>query len=362
MTPQRIWWIDCGKALGMFLVFYAHLAKNLYAQSPSPFVFTQIKLIYSFHMLFFFLLSGLVYKSENDFRPFISRILRTRVTPYLFFNCLFAAGYLVCSTLTKSPTDFSLYSLIQILRGHPLYCWMTWFVVCLASTEAIHFAVSRLTKNAYAKATLALVIFGVGIFLSSHEARLPITVEKLLNSYFFREAMVAYLFFYVGAALKPVLSHPTAFDKRSTLAFALGFAVLLLLTFDLNTGPFRDNFSPTVNTNSGEHGNPMLFVITALAGSLSIVAISRLMPFNAILSSIGRNTLSLLALNTLFYHHLNSSLLSLCSSGNHLVSLVACLLVTAASIFVCFPIIFLLYRYCPTMLGKRKPIPAATAK
>lgn len=363
MVPQRIWWIDCAKAYGMLLVFYAHFLKNIYFQTPYDFLFDQIKLIYSFHMPLFFLLAGIVHKPEPDNRLFARKMFRSRIVPYLFFNAVFMCGRLVEAFMAHQPINFASFSydLIQIMRGHPVYCWLLWFVVCLASTEIIHHFNSKLVKNRHVNAAIAFSVFIIGITLSSDAVKLPSILAKILNSYFLREAMVAYLFFYIGT----ILGH-LEFGKRSAAGIAFGFAVVLFMTFNMNGGPFGDVI-PTVNmqTQSGQHGNPILFPLTALAGSMCIVGISLLSPVNRVLAVIGKGTLSLLALNTFFYQTINvwiiRSLEAVFASGNEVSITGAALITSALTIISCLPLIAILDRRCPTMLGKRKPIPA-TAK
>ncbi len=363
MEPQRVWWIDCAKAYGMLLVFYAHFLKNIYFQTPYDFVFDQIKLIYSFHMPLFFLLAGTVHKPESDTGLFAKRMFRSRIVPYLFFNAIFMCGRLVEAFMAHQPINFASFSyeLIQIMRGHPVYCWLLWFVVCLGSTEIIHHFNSKLVKNRHANTAVAFSIFIIGTVLSSDAVKLPFILVKILNSYFIREAMVAYPFFYIGT----LLGH-LEFGKRSAAGIAFGFAVVLFMTFNTNGGPFGDVI-PTVNmqTQSGQHGNPILFPITALAGSMFIIGISHLSPANRLLAVVGRSTLSLLALNTLFYQGVNEriirSLTAVFASGNEVSITGAALITSALTIISCLPFIAILDRRCPTMLGKRKPIPA-TAK
>ena len=64
-VTQRISWIDNAKALGIISVFYGHIVIKIFATYPIPAAFLQIKLIYSFHMPLFFLLSGYLVKETQ---------------------------------------------------------------------------------------------------------------------------------------------------------------------------------------------------------------------------------------------------------------------------------------------------------
>lgn len=70
----RLPWIDWAKAIGIFLVVLGHFP-GLKGQG----------FIYLFHMPFFFLISGYLYKRVS-FNIEIAKVFRTLIIPYFFFN------------------------------------------------------------------------------------------------------------------------------------------------------------------------------------------------------------------------------------------------------------------------------------
>ena len=46
---ERYYWVDVAKAIGIFLIFYAHMLQRTYRMSTEA-VFFQYKFIYAFHL------------------------------------------------------------------------------------------------------------------------------------------------------------------------------------------------------------------------------------------------------------------------------------------------------------------------
>ena len=62
MSKVRVKWVDYGKAVGIILMLYGHLNSKWF-----PALGESIKWIYTFHMPFFFLLSGIFFSDKKDF-------------------------------------------------------------------------------------------------------------------------------------------------------------------------------------------------------------------------------------------------------------------------------------------------------
>ena len=56
--PPRVEWVDTAKAWGILLVYYGHFVQAVYKLDNNAVALSQEKLIYSFHMPLFTLLSG----------------------------------------------------------------------------------------------------------------------------------------------------------------------------------------------------------------------------------------------------------------------------------------------------------------
>jgi acyltransferase len=129
---------------------------------------------------------------------------------------------------------------------------------------------------------------------------------------------------------------------------------LLIATFDLNRGPFVINpLAPIVIMAASQHGHVILFLLTALAGTMLIMSIARLTPDNPVTRLVGSNTLSLMGLNGLFYSFLNERIVQIVGVPSEPFRLLGIgLLVASISILVCLPVVFLLNLYLPQLIGK----------
>lgn len=78
MKKQRIEWVDIGKGILIILVIFGHLN----AAKWFPKLDGIIKWIYTFHMMAFFILSGIVFNIKCGFKEFIVTKLKTLMVPF----------------------------------------------------------------------------------------------------------------------------------------------------------------------------------------------------------------------------------------------------------------------------------------
>lgn len=83
--------------------------------------------------------------------------------------------------------------------------------------------------------------------------------------------------------------------ERNGWPLFLVASAVLLFTFDLNTG--SRIIKPVVLTNLSQHGDPLYFTITVVAGCLAVIGLGRLLPAWRIVQYIGRHSLVLMGLN-----------------------------------------------------------------
>jgi hypothetical protein len=125
--------------------------------------------------------------------------------------------------------------------------------------------------------------------------------------------------------------------------------LIVLLTFEHNTvhgQPFL------VMLAARSHGNVVWFCITSLAGSLGIMALGALLSRVRLLSVTGRNTIPLLGLNGLFFGHLNEVIARhVPTPASHAGMLLTGSLVTGGSLLLCLPLVALMQRLVPQLVG-----------
>ena len=95
-SPKRIDYLDTVKAVGIFLVFFGHIAGDLWPFGIKK-AFLPWKFIYSFHMPLFFFLSGIFAKpAQRKITDTLKLKAQTRLLPVLFFGCI-AIPFLIFS-------------------------------------------------------------------------------------------------------------------------------------------------------------------------------------------------------------------------------------------------------------------------
>ena len=85
-NSNRIYWIDWAKCIGIYLVVLGHMETLIGKQ-----------FIYMFHMPFFFILSGYLYK-RVPFKQELIKSIKTLLVPYFIFNFLLT---IICLSLGK---------------------------------------------------------------------------------------------------------------------------------------------------------------------------------------------------------------------------------------------------------------------
>ncbi|MBA3921662.1 MAG: acyltransferase family protein [Nostocaceae cyanobacterium] len=234
-TSSRIYWIDSCKAYAMVLVFYGHLW--LSDQMPNTEVLMQNKLIYAFHMPLFFILSGFLEKSNTkDFKVFIKNKFFTRIVPFILFNLLLIVCLIPKDILIhKFSLGKYLFMLTGLIRGQGSISVVTWFLICLFTTELIHFWLSRKINN-YKGMVIAFIIFyTVGIIVAININLVATLTGIAPNFWYIHEALVAYSFFTLGVILNKIRLFEITNKLVKYLCLILS-AVVLLTSFNLNNG------------------------------------------------------------------------------------------------------------------------------
>jgi acyltransferase len=128
----------------------------------------------------------------------------------------------------------------------------------------------------------------------------------------------------------------------------------VLITYDLNQGPFRMKIEAVVIL-AAAHGHVLWFPLTALAGTLAVLALGKLLERAAWMAYLGRNALILFCLNGLVYHHVNGPFAAWFMSGmpqdGWSVAASAALL-SFLSIALAVPLVAALNRWLPQLVGR----------
>lgn len=349
--------LDVARFYCMVLVYYGHIIERImYLENSTAAL--HYKFIYSFHMPFFFLLSGMVAKEQYARQPwetFLKRMARSRFMPYLLFTALLAlstlffSGHFVAVDLTSGKGWLE--GLASTLLGFPVFNIPLWFLGCLITVEVLHRALAPLTRSDKGLWLVAGVCYLGGYWLNLQHSFLM----EGQNVWFLNEAPVVYAFYLTGVFMRRHGLTTQAMKRPFALGAGVIFLLLVLFTFDMNQGPFR--MFDAVVIVLGAHGNLLLFPFTALAGSVALLYLAKAATPSAWQEYLGRNVITLFCLNGVFYHYLNGPFAAWYMehfSGEPISVFLAGAVMTVASLAACVPVVWALDRYAPWAVGRKR--------
>ena len=355
-SKARVEFVDAARLLGIFAVYYGHIVER-FMQLGGADAALQYKFIYSFHMPFFFVIAGMVAKDwsgKAGVGTFLWSRVTSRLVPFLFFNLLLCGVSLLHKPdfppfPLDTPADY-LNAWKATATWLPFFNVPTWFLMGLVTVEIIHFAIFRFLRASTLRIAMAALVFYVGGYaLNLDHAFFPDW-----NIWLWNEAITMYAFYLAGILLMRLDVARRLADRRVALAVAVIAVLAVYLTFDLNKGPFRMGYEAVVIL-AAAHGHWLLFPLTALAGTLALLTIGRLIEGSGWVRYLGRNVMVIFCLNGVFYHHINGPFAAWLSADGQ--PGVLALTASAAMLsFVCVaatvPFVYLLNRYLPQLIGR----------
>lgn len=235
---NRIVWLDYGKAIAIYLVVLAHTA--LYKPAEA--------FVYTFHMPFFFFMSGYLFSFEKypSYMQFAKKRFKQLIIPYIILNLL---TYLLWFFILRKVGDDAnetvgvLSPLMAALTVSPkamVHDVPLWFLAALFLVENLYYL---LYKNKRYSVVLTATLFLLAFLNTKYNpVRLPFCIDI---------AIVALLFYRLGCVLR---------EKGDKIfkpyLFALSALVLVLA--------FVFNGKVAMHTNT--YNNIFLFVAGGVAG------------------------------------------------------------------------------------------------
>ncbi len=362
-VSERIQFIDVARFGAMALVFYGHFIERImYLKNPTA--AAQYKFIYSFHMVLFFVLAGYVAKESDLFLGlgrFLKHRLLSRLLPFAFFTILFmiAAAFIPGDFIKlKLPTvQGYIDGLVNTIFGIPMFCVPSWFLMIIFSVEVVHYTVFRFLKSDTAIA-VGILGFYVGGYLFNWQFDIVNLMKGRVigwNYLFIHEAIFMYAFYLLGVYMRRKAFLQGQRSLKVLLPAAVVMFFIVLFTYRLNTGHFSFTPFDAVVILLSSHGHVVWFLLTAAAGSLMVMLLARAVPAWPPIAWMGRNTLILMCLNGIFYHFINPPTAKWVVehlSGSPLIIFTVGCVMTAVSMALCMPLIYLLNRWIPQLVGK----------
>lgn len=329
MEGQRKIWIDWAKTLSIFAIVWGHC----FPEGLCGF-------IYAFNVPVFFIISGYLCRREASFGKCFDKTLHNLIIPYFILAAIKVAGPVI-----KHIGDGKwIWSVAAVLGGfHSLNdapgCSNLWFVYSLVIVKLLFQVSSGKRDIALAMACLAgAVVYNDILHL---EWRWAVS-----------NCLLAYPFFVIGNSLrdKDILQRLVTSARQYRYGAALAAVLLIAVTYIVGTQ------NGQAKLYMGQYANNIvLFAVGALTGSMSVFVLSALLDGVKlkITRVISSGTIVILVFHRELLHPLlkeigktdTSSLLTV----NTLVFVSAVIVVMAF-----YPIILLVKRFIPIVLGRRK--------
>lgn len=325
---QRIEWIDVTKGMLIILVIVGHsIEKN-----TSPVIDFFMRLIYSFHMPAFFIISGILlhYNSllKKSFLTGVISLAQSLLIPWLFSEIIGLFEQLI--TLFNQP-DVALtssrfvheitYRIIQMIKLYGL-SGSVWFLSCLFLVECAFLLIRLFTKFKYAPLIIALIGYVLCYRFSNRHLM-----------YVMARTFVGLGWFSLGYCLKPI------YEKHSLLYAVASLTIISLGAF----------FFPRFEIHRLDFNNvPFLYVLFGAVGTYLVIYIARTAKSSQILEFYGKNTIPVLMTQRRYITYITQ--LFALDRTRLPVQVMLCAIV----VIIEYPTILLMSKLFPHLIGKKK--------
>lgn len=317
------------KTFGMLIIIWGHC----FPTGLSPF-------IYSFSVPLFFIISGYLFKQQQTFSLFLKKNFHSIILPYLILCVIKDFSYWI-----KTVDDFEAFILspVAILTGfHTLLdapgAKNLWFVYTLFILKCV-IQLCGTGKRALTVVTVVSIAASVVYDIAGCDLRWAVT-----NSF------LAMPYFVVGILFKDAINSRAAMLMGMNRFFLfMIFAIVLLIVF------VTSRFNGAAWMYEGGFGNNIaLFYVLGLLGAFAFFVLSVMLDNVRLkaVSYISIGTIVILQFHRDVYHPIGKLIAGL--EPGVFGEAVFTLLASAVVLLVFIPVIMLLKRYLPVLIGGRK--------
>jgi len=281
LSGHRLLWIDSAKGIGILLVALGHMM---------PMGWPLTKWIFSFHMPFFFLISGICFSIKQSWRKkkFCTLLCQKGSSlgrPYLYYSLLSVLVLLMAEGPIRALKG--VYNTI-ILNGISAL----WFIPALYLGELLFIWIHRSVE----KGTKRLLLYGAIVFATVLFSRIDLLAERgfilkhlLTPANVINRGLIGAVFVAAGFyGYELYTACRTSCPRKCRFLFA---AALILCAVVTAIVP-QHNY---VDLNFAILGNPLFFYVDALAGSYVVLYLSRvLLDRRTPISFYGENSIVIL--------------------------------------------------------------------
>ena len=299
--------------------------------------------IYSFHMPLFFYISGYLFKEDKypKLTGFVSAKAKSLLVPYFWFSVLsiiLVYFRVIFHYVSKIPSIESLLSQFFYLNGSALWNVPLWFLVCLFVTSIEYYLLRKSIKNDYLLIGYLIAISVLGFQAASYlPFRLPFGIDISLS---------AVVFYGAGN----IIRKRGISIKNAPLKVAIFVLLFAGSIFAGLQSPER------VDMYYLKYGNYLNFYIAAFLGIGAYTMLSQFIPKAPILSYFGKNSLIILSTQYIIFWLMDAFLLLTLKTSFYSLppSTPRGLLISLGEILLSIPLIFIINKYIPFILGRQR--------
>jgi len=268
-------YIDYIKAIGILMVVYGHLYTRSLGYSYGIFQY-----IYAVHMPLFFIAAGLTFNDACSFKLFVKKKIKSLLVPYIQIYVLY---YFFLVLLTREITPLTHF--YNAIKGdiNSVYPVTLWFLPCMFMTMIVYRVIAGISNTNIQH--IMILICCIFSMMNSKKGPMYWSVNIV---------GVTMFFVHIGNLLRKNEMNMIPFLKRKGIwEFLL---VISIIGCCLNVRILKEIYPYSVSIGDAVYGNPVLFILTSVAGCLSIVALSTKMKAKSLLV-IGKNSFIIYALH-----------------------------------------------------------------
>lgn len=347
MKSKRLEYIDIARGIAIILIVLGHTIT--YSQNCR----IIYKIIYSFHVALFFIISGYTYKikKEESFLTFFKRKFTRIMVPYYIWAFLFIIPFYIFGSSTGDAigANYSMLELKKIVfnvfyaNGNLFALKQNsalWFLPSLFSMEIIYYYIIKKCDNNKNLTAIFLIL----------EFLIAIITYKFMKFIFplgINTCLHYGIFYHIGYLM-----------KKNNFMDSITFNNVLFLIIITITGLFAALLNyRVVSAIDYAYGNLYFAIFSGIFLSISVLIISKKIKRSKLLEYIGKNTMGILVFHKLMVVVMQSKLgiiSNLLKKSNILIEIIVGM--SIASIAIIFSLIInkVIKIICPIMIGEKR--------
>ena len=322
----RLPYIDTAKGLLIVFMVMGHiviLAKDVTNVSYMEFI-TQINVLFvPYYMQTFFFITGYCSSFNKEFKTFFVANAKSLLIPFITFGVLnqlirwifFHENFFFCVELGKE-----FFFLVELY----------WFLAALFIAKIIYFSITKLTTNMWIGGGIIMLLFFCAVYLNGRHVH-------SYNYFHWHNALCNLPFLWIGQVFRN-FRISNNFEKWENLFVPLYIILVLvfnILQLDIPSYSHYPHFY---------WQQTHCYFIFAFVGSMMIIAISKKLPSNRILTFFGKNSLTVYGLHFSVLGLFQLCLVHILSPSNHYAALVFYILSLIVTLIITFWLCLLFQR------------------